>query len=119
MPDSYEIANGFNPHHAGDASPDADNDGVSNLEEYLAGTDPRNSTSVFRITRLNRFGNDLVLSFLGGTGKTYSIERATNLPSVAWLTVTNVESGTNGSVTVTNFGGAPTPRGFYRLRLVP
>ncbi len=119
MPDAYELANGFNQNNASDASQDADADGVSNLEEYLAGTDPLNASSIFRITGLNRVGDDLVLSFLGGTGKNYSIERATNLPSPTWLTITNIASGTNISVTITNFGGAQMPRGFYRLRLVP
>jgi len=40
MPDTYEIANGFNPLDASDANGDADNDGVSNLSEYQAGSNP-------------------------------------------------------------------------------
>ena len=39
MDDAFEIANGFNRFDASDASLDSDGDGVSNLEEYLAGTD--------------------------------------------------------------------------------
>ena len=40
MPDSFENANGFNPLDASDASEDADGDGVTNLDEFIAGTDP-------------------------------------------------------------------------------
>ena len=40
MPDTWEVANAFNPLDAGDATQDADGDGVSNLNEYQAGTDP-------------------------------------------------------------------------------
>lgn len=41
IPDAYETANGLNP-AVDDASDDLDNDGLSNLAEYLAGTDPDN-----------------------------------------------------------------------------
>lgn len=43
MPDSFETSNSLNPLDEGDASLDADGDGISNLEEYLAGTDPQDS----------------------------------------------------------------------------
>ena len=41
MPDLWEFENYFDHLYAGDASSDADNDGVTNLQEYLSGTDPR------------------------------------------------------------------------------
>jgi hypothetical protein len=44
MPDEYEIANGFNPNDPSDAAKDFDGDGVSNLNEFLAGTDPSDIT---------------------------------------------------------------------------
>ncbi|WP_248344101.1 PKD domain-containing protein [Anaeromyxobacter paludicola] len=42
MPDDWELKYGFDPHFAGDALLDADGDGLTNLEEYLRGTNPRN-----------------------------------------------------------------------------
>jgi hypothetical protein len=119
LPDSYEMANGLNKNDPNDAGQDADGDRMSNLQEYLAGTNPQNSNSVFRITRFNWLSNNLVLSFLGGTGKIYAIERGTNLPIMSWQTVTNVGSGTNTSVTVTNFSGPASSNGFFRVRVVP
>ena len=40
MPDSFESDNGLEPLDSEDAASDADSDGVSNLDEYLADTDP-------------------------------------------------------------------------------
>jgi hypothetical protein len=35
MPDAWETKNGLNPNNASDASRDRDNDGYTNIEEYL------------------------------------------------------------------------------------
>jgi len=42
MPDDFEIANGFDPNNPADANEDADSDGLTNLEEFIAGTQPHN-----------------------------------------------------------------------------
>lgn len=42
MGDNFESTNGFNPLDPSDAGLDADNDGINNLAEYIAGTNPRN-----------------------------------------------------------------------------
>ena len=42
MPDQYELLYRFNPNLAIDANGDADNDGLTNLQEFRAGTNPRN-----------------------------------------------------------------------------
>jgi len=43
LPDDYELANGLNPNDPIDAFEDQDNDGLTALEEFNAGTDPNNS----------------------------------------------------------------------------
>ena len=41
MADAYEREHGFDITNAGDKNTDSDGDGVSNIDEFLAGTDPR------------------------------------------------------------------------------
>jgi len=45
MPDSFEIDNGFDQVNSDDAAQDADGDGISNLREFKAGTDPLDADS--------------------------------------------------------------------------
>lgn len=42
MPDWWEIRYGLDPHSASDRNMDMDHDGLTNYQEYLNGTDPRN-----------------------------------------------------------------------------
>lgn len=45
MPDVWELKYGFNERDAQDAALDADGDGFTNLEEFMAKTDPKNRAS--------------------------------------------------------------------------
>ncbi len=45
LADSYELANGLDPHDANDANLDADNDGLTNLEEFELGTNTNSNDS--------------------------------------------------------------------------
>ncbi|KAB7627950.1 putative Ig domain-containing protein [Alkalilimnicola sp. S0819] len=45
LPDAYELQHGLDPLDAADATQDADGDGYSNMDEYLAGSDPSDPTS--------------------------------------------------------------------------
>lgn len=45
LPDEWELAHGLSPRSAGDATTDHDGDGLSAMEEFLAGTDPQDAAS--------------------------------------------------------------------------
>ena len=122
-----DIANGWKQQYGLDpfdpnlGSKDADGDGMNNLQEYLAGTDPTNSVSAFRVTSITRLGNDVRVTWSTGSGKTNALQ-ITGGPGfttnfVDLFTVTNtVGSGTN----YLDIGGATNmPARFYRVRLVP
>jgi hypothetical protein len=47
MDDNWEIDNGLDPNDPSDANGDPDDDGVTNLQEYLDGTDPRSAERTY------------------------------------------------------------------------
>ncbi len=59
---------------------DADNDVLNNWQEYVAGTDPTNASSVFKITSAQAVsGTQLVLRWSSVANRVYDVTRATNL----------------------------------------
>jgi hypothetical protein len=66
IPDSWEQS------HFSTISPssdDCDHDGFSNFEEYIAGTDPNETTSCFRVEEMQAN----TMSWTPASGRTYSI----------------------------------------------
>ena len=73
MPNDWELANGLNPKNAADAASDADGDGYTALQEYSAGTDPRVKSNPLRWETMQVLSNQLVLTFVASSNKTYSV----------------------------------------------
>ena len=58
---------------------DPDSDGLNNWQEWRAGTDPTNALSALRLRPPSQVGNDLVVSWESVAGRSYSVERSTDL----------------------------------------
>jgi hypothetical protein len=105
-----------------DPSADPDHDGATNLAEWLAGTDPRNATSAFRILRGQPVGDDVRVSWTTVGGHRYVLQLATriggSLPT-NFLDVSPVitVAGTNeGTTNYLHTGGATNFASYYRVR---
>jgi hypothetical protein len=94
---------------------DPDGDGLTNAQEYNAGTDPKSAASVLKINQVQPSGSNLVVSFATVAGKTYSVERSDTLQSGSWTAVQSGIAGTGSTVQVTDANAATKPRRFYRI----
>jgi hypothetical protein len=121
LPDSWEESHNLNSLvAAGDDGPagDPDHDGMPNDQEYLAGTDPRDGTSVFRFTGVAFKNGAVEVDWKTIPGKNYVVEVATNLLGTP---VQQLYFGTafGASNAVTEYGVEHSQQRFYRAHVVP
>jgi hypothetical protein len=120
LPDAWERL------HFGDLSPgaedDPDGEGMNNLQEYLADTDPLNADENLRITAFDTppDGREPKVTWTSKPTRRYYLEKALNLdlPVPVWE-----DSGLglivpDGESTTRSFGDTSAPMRFYRVRAV-
>ena len=112
MPDAWETAHGLNPSDPTDAAQDPDHDGLTNLQEYLAGTDPHDGSSSLRmsITAIA----PVVLQFSAQLDRSYTIEYKNSLSALVWTKLLDIPAGVARPIQVSD----PTvvSARFYRVR---
>ena len=89
LPDSWEIQHNFATNNAADGVLDADGDTMTNLDEYIAGTDPLDPTSYLRLEAAIVEGVPL-LGFLAMSNKTYTVEYKESLTAGRWTKFADV-----------------------------
>ncbi len=115
MPDSWENQYGLNRNNPADANLDNDGDGATNLEEYLAGTNPLQANSVLRILSIESLGgNNVRLTFLAMSNRTYTIEYKDGLIDPSWSSLTNVAAAPTNRLE--KIDTTVTTNRFFRLR---
>jgi hypothetical protein len=117
MPDEWETAFGLDPNNSNDADGDADGDGLTNLSEYLAGTDPGDAASALRLTTVNLANGKMSLVFEASQGRLIEIQSTPALGQAAWESVLEVDVKSDGPQQVE----VDLPAGeaqFFRLLLV-
>jgi hypothetical protein len=86
LPDAWELAHpGFNPNDPADGARDDDGDGMTNGEEYLAGTDYLNPASYLRIQLVPPGPTNLTtLRFNAVSNRTYTVQLTDGLAPLPW-----------------------------------
>lgn len=106
MTDDFEIAAGLNPADASDAAKDCDGDGVSNLDEFKAATDPCDKTAPTLVKAASTAINSVTLTFSEALNETVAADKShySISPSIA-VTAAVVSKGK--VVTLTTADQAP------------
>jgi len=105
LPDDWESLHGLNPASAEDmdgAAGDPDEDGATNLDEYRAGTFPKNAASVLKLSQFRSMDNSPpMLRFFPSPAKTYSLLFKENVDSPIWIRLRDFStSSAGGEITV-------------------
>jgi len=95
------------------AQDDADGDGMSNLQEYLAGTSPIDPVSVFRLWATAPANSPIDLTWPAVPGKSYTIQYQSNLIDSTWLTGPGIKWVMDNQGYY--FAPAAQPHSFYRV----
>ena len=115
MPDWWEDLYGLNKNSNADAALDSDGDGTSNLNEYRAGTDPRNPASVLRITSIAKNGSGAQITFTSLAGKSYRLVFKDALSDATWTVVADNIPGQAGTTTTPDPAAVGMQRRYYKV----
>ena len=113
LPDWWELE--YFGHLTGtDPNADPDHDGMSNLAEWIAGTNPTNAASCLRVAVATTNASGVVVSWSSVAGKTYWLARSTNLLTGFSTISTNI-AATAPTNTLTDMTVLPGGTYYYRV----
>ncbi len=112
-PNYWESANGLSVSVA-DSTLDSDGDGMSNLAEFLANTNPKNASSRLAVAISPAAGAGSTLSFTAQPYRTYGIQYRDSLTSGAWTTLQTYPAAASAQTINYTDPSAPAAR-FYRI----
>ena len=96
---------------------DPDGDGQINIDEYAAGTNPKDAADRFRILSAMKNASTYAVTADGKASRTYVLERSQTLDAGPWTSVFTAGPLTaNGPVELID-SAPPANKAFYRIRV--
>jgi len=115
LPDDWELANFGSLNETG--SGDFDGDGQTNLEEFIAGTDPADKNSSLRIIEATVTGGAAKLLIQTVAGRTYQLQSKATLGDPSWSDK-GTRTATGTTIEWQDLDPIQTSK-FFRIVLVP
>ena len=121
LPDDWEAAFNFNLPASAIANADSDGDGLTNFQEYLAGTHPQNSSDSPQLTVNQHADGGEALRFMTVPGKIYRVERNNDFPVGQWIALPGAKNlvGTGALLQISDPAARSLSKRLYRMRVLP
>lgn len=101
-------------------SVDTDLDGMSNWQEWVAGTNPTNSSSLLQMLTLTNTGASCLISWQSVSGKNYFLQRSTSWGTAqGFVTIQSNVVGQDGITTTVDTIPAGPGTFLYRAGIAP
>ena len=117
LPDDWELA--YFGTLERDGSGDFDGDGHTDLQEFLAGTDPTNTGSILRVLTITSLSGNTTILWSATPGRSYQVQFKSNVTDVGWTDVPGVTIATGSIASRLDSLGGSGGNKFYRVVLVP
>ena len=123
IPDAWRAAyfggSGASTNALSCASCDPDGDGMNNLKEYIADTDPKNPASFLHFSGLSIVTNRLQIAWVGGVSSWQYVDSCLDIASTnsPWLSIFTNVPPTAVTNTYLPMGALNTSNRFYRIRV--
>ena len=117
MTDAWEVANKLDPANVADAAADADNDGVTNLGEFLSGTDPNDANDRFIIESITVADDRVSITVYVSPSKLYRVE-ATDTVDGGWVRLSEFTAESDQTSAKFESNAALGQARFFRVVLV-
>jgi len=103
-----------------DGTGDFDGDGMSDLQEFLAGTDPTNNGSILRVLALSSLaGGGNTLFWSAQPGKRYRVQFKNSLTETDWSNLSDPVTASSTTASLPDNSSGSQAQRFYRVVLLP
>lgn len=100
------------------AAGDPDHDGLSNYQEFLAGTNPTNAASVLKLTAFNPNTSTNAVSLNSASGIVYRVQYRDDLTTGSWNILADQIIGTGTNIFLSDPPASSLAKRFYRAQVL-